>query len=80
MRDDGSVVVGVLRINAASGAIINEIALEERRSRAPVGALYNRTPYFTDAYGDVASLGQNAPAAQSSRRVIHAAKRWVALW
>jgi len=60
--DDGSVVVGVLRINAASGAIINEIALEEETIPRASWCAVQQTPYFTDAYGDVAILGQNAPA------------------
>jgi len=59
--DDGSVVVGVLRINAASGAIINEIALEEETIPRASWCAVQQTPYFTDVYGDVAILGQNAP-------------------
>ncbi len=60
--DAGSVMVGVLRINAASGAIINEIALEEETIPRASWCAVQQTPYFTDAYGDVAILSQNAPA------------------
>ncbi len=58
---DGSVIIGVLRINAASGALINEIALEEETIPRASWCAVQQTPYFTDAYGDVAILDQNAP-------------------
>ncbi|HOT93195.1 MAG TPA: CARDB domain-containing protein [Anaerolineae bacterium] len=60
--DDGSIVVGILRINAASGAIINEVALEEETIPRANWCAVQQTPYFTDVYGNVAILGQNAPA------------------
>ncbi len=59
---DGSVVVGVLRINAATGAMVNEIALEEETIPRTSWCDVQETPYFTDVYGDVAILGQGAPA------------------
>jgi len=60
--DDGSVIVGVLRINADSGAIINELALEEETLPRAIGCDVEQTPYFTDVYGDVTILSEGAPA------------------
>ena len=57
---DGSVVVGILRINAATGAMVNEIALEEETLPRASWCSVQQTPYFTDVYGDVAVLGQGA--------------------
>ena len=59
---DGSVVVGVLRTNAATGAMVNEIALEEETLPRSGWCNVRQTPYFTDVYGDVAILSQGAPA------------------
>jgi hypothetical protein len=53
-QTDGSVVVSVERTNATTGAMVNEIALEERTifTGQPLNCDHVRpTPYFTDSYG-----------------------------
>ncbi len=57
---DGSVVVSVVRNNAATGAMVNEIALEEETRAAQNRCVVNETPYFTEVYGNVAIQGQAA--------------------
>ena len=59
--NDGSVVVGIVRTNAASGAMLNEIALEEETLPRTTGCDVPQTPYFTDVYGAVTSLGNAVP-------------------
>jgi len=59
--DDGSIVVGIVRTNAASGAMVNEIALEEETLSIGGGCVAPATPFFTEVYGDVTINGQPAP-------------------
>lgn len=59
---DGSIVVSVVRVNASTGAMVNEIALEEET--LPTGNLceVEETPYFSEVYGSVIINDQPALA------------------
>ncbi len=50
---DGEIVVSVVRTNATTGAMVNEIALEEETISANVGCVVQETPYFSETYGSV---------------------------
>lgn len=50
---DGEIVVSVMRTNATTGAMVNEIALEEETISANVGCVVQETPYFSETYGSV---------------------------
>jgi len=59
--DDGTVVVSIVRLNARSGAMVNEVALEEE-TRTPTNLCQvAQTPQFTDVYGSVQVLSQDVP-------------------
>jgi hypothetical protein len=60
--DDGSIVVSIARINASTGAMVNEIALEEETLPLGVGCDVQETPYFTEVYGAVQIAEEAAPA------------------
>ncbi|RLC76238.1 MAG: hypothetical protein DRI61_13645 [Chloroflexi bacterium] len=62
-QDDGSIVVGILRVDCAtSEAFVNEIALEEETlPPAPVCDQVIQTPARTIAYGSVTIGGEPAP-------------------
>jgi len=59
---DGSVVVSVKRVDEMTDVILNEIALEEETLPRTDWCTIQPTPYFSDVYGDVAILGEDAPA------------------
>ncbi|OQA16637.1 MAG: hypothetical protein BWY63_02679 [Chloroflexi bacterium ADurb.Bin360] len=59
---DGSVVVSVKRVDEMTDVILNEIALEEETLPRTDWCTVQPTPYFSDVYGDVAILGEDAPA------------------
>jgi len=50
---DGEIVVSVVRTNATTGAMVNEIALEEETISANAGCVVQETPYFSETYGNV---------------------------
>lgn len=53
-QTDGSIVISIERTNASTGAMVNEIALEERTifTGQPLTCDHVRpTPYFTDSFG-----------------------------
>jgi hypothetical protein len=58
---DGSIVVSVVRINATSGAMVNEIALEEETLPRGSQCEVQETPYFSEVYGSVTVNDQPAP-------------------
>ncbi len=58
---DGSVVISIVRTNASSGAMVNEIALEEETVIAKTGCVAIETPYFSETYGSVMIENLNAP-------------------
>jgi len=58
---DGSVVISIVRTNATTGAMVNEIALEEETVSANVGCIVNETPYFSETYGSVLIEDLGAP-------------------
>jgi hypothetical protein len=60
--DDGSIMVSVVRMNASTGAMVNEIALEEETRASQSGCKTQPTPYFSEVYGDVTINGDPAPA------------------
>ncbi|PDV97123.1 CARDB domain-containing protein [Candidatus Chloroploca asiatica] len=60
---DGSIVVAVRRADgAATGALINEVALEELTQRQTVTCQVTPTPSWSVAFGNVTVAGQPAPA------------------
>ena len=59
--DDGSIIVSILRSNAASGAMVNEIALEELTQIIPPTCQVQGTPDWSQVYGNVTLFGQPAP-------------------
>lgn len=64
---DGSIVVTIERTNATTGAIVNEIALEERTimTGEPLNCNHVKpTPYFTDSYGMLTYFGLPAEVGQ----------------
>ncbi len=61
-ENDGSLVVGIVRTNATTGAMVNEVALEEETLSVSAGCVAPFTPSFTEAYGSVTLNGQPAPA------------------
>lgn len=58
---DGSVVISIVRTNATTGAMVNEIALEEETVTAKTGCVALETPYFSETYGSVMIENLNAP-------------------
>lgn len=58
---DGSAVVSIIRTNASTGAMVNEIALEEETISTSSGCTVQETPYFTETYGEVLIETLNAP-------------------
>jgi hypothetical protein len=60
--NDGSIVVSIIRLNADSGAMVNEIALEEETLASSAECQVQTTPFFSQAYGSVLLAGMNAPA------------------
>jgi len=58
---DGSVLVSIKRTDASSGAMVNEISLEEETLSLSSGCFVTPTPYFSQAYGAVTVSGQPAP-------------------
>jgi hypothetical protein len=67
---DGSIVVTVQRTNAVTGAILNEIALEELTLQQPLTCSelnVRPTPYFSETYGTLSFFGM--PAAVGETRV-----------
>jgi hypothetical protein len=60
--NDGNIVVGVVRLNAGSGAMINEVALEEETlTLGSSGCIVPETPHFSQTYGYVTINGDPAP-------------------
>jgi hypothetical protein len=59
---DGKIVVSIVRTNASTGAMINEIALEEETISTNTECVVNETPYFSETYGNVLIEDINAPA------------------
>jgi hypothetical protein len=59
-QTDGSIQVTVERTDAASGAMVNEISLEEETLPAGSACAASVTPYFSQAYGDVLVSGLGA--------------------
>jgi len=59
--DDGSIVVGIVRTNAASGAMVNEIALEEETLAIGGGCVAPVTPFLTEVYGSLTINDAPAP-------------------
>lgn len=58
---DGMVVISIVRTNATTGAMVNEIALEEETVLTNTGCVVQPTPYFSETYGSVLISGANAP-------------------
>lgn len=58
---DGSIVVSIIRLNASSGAMVNEIALEEETLASAATCAVQTTPFFSQVYGSVALAGVAAP-------------------
>lgn len=58
---DGSIVVGIVRTNASTGALVNEIALEEMTLVEQTECGVPWTPFFSESYGTVSINGQIAP-------------------
>lgn len=58
---DGSVVINIVRTNASTGAMVNEIALEEETIAVNTGCFVQETPYFSETYGTVLIEDLNAP-------------------
>jgi hypothetical protein len=58
---DGRVVISIVRTNAITGAMVNEIALEEETVFTGTSCVVQPTPYFTESYGSVLISGVNAP-------------------
>jgi len=58
---DGSIVVSTIRLNASSGAMINEITLEEETLASATTCQVQTTPFFSQVYGNVALAGTSAP-------------------
>lgn len=59
--EDGSLVVSIIRLNALSGAMVNEIILEEETLPTEALCQPDITPNFTDVLGDVLLNGEDAP-------------------
>lgn len=58
---DGRVLISIIRTNATSGAMVNEIALEEETVFTNTSCIIQPTPYFSETYGSVLISGANAP-------------------
>lgn len=58
---DGMAVISIVRTNATSGAMVNEIALEEETVFTNTSCVVQPTPYFSETYGSVLISGANAP-------------------
>jgi hypothetical protein len=58
---DGMAVISIVRTNATSGAMVNEIALEEETVFTNTGCVVQPTPYFSETYGSVLISGAIAP-------------------
>jgi len=59
---DGSVVISIVRTNATTGAMVNEIALEEETVITAGNCVVQATPYFSETYGTALIMDVNAPA------------------
>ena len=59
---DNSIIVGIVRLDAEAGAMVNQIALEEQTSVAESRCEVQETPYWSDVYGGVVINGELAPA------------------
>jgi hypothetical protein len=60
-QSSGSITVGIVRLDASTGAFINEIALEEETLRIEEGCRTAATPYFSESYGQVTVNDSPAP-------------------
>lgn len=60
-QSDGSIIVGILRTNAGTGAMVCEVALEEMTLVTEAGCDTPETPSFTESYGSVTLNGLEAP-------------------
>lgn len=58
---DGEIVVSIVRTNASTGAMVNEIALEEETISTNAACVVKETPYFSETYGNVLINEFNAP-------------------
>ena len=58
---DGSIVVSIVRTNASTGAMVNEIALEEETIAVNADCIVQETPYFSETYGTVLISDNDAP-------------------
>ena len=58
---DGRVVISIVRTNATSGAMVNEIALEEETVFTNTSCIVQPTPYFSETYGSLLISGADAP-------------------
>ncbi len=58
---DGSVIISIIRTNASTGAMVNEIALEEETITIAHECNVPQTPYFSETYGDVLVENLAAP-------------------
>lgn len=58
---DGSIVVVIVRTNASTGAMVNEIALEEETATASTACDAPETPFYTDVYGSITIDDAAAP-------------------
>ncbi|MBI1801735.1 MAG: hypothetical protein HYR71_08925 [Chloroflexi bacterium] len=61
-QDDSSITVGIVRLDAPTGALVSEIALEELTVTATVGCSVPATPYKTILDGGITLNGAPAPA------------------
>jgi hypothetical protein len=61
-QSDGSIVVGIVRTDTDSLAMVNEIALEEETQVDVTSCNVSPTPSFSQAYGYITINGQPAPA------------------
>jgi hypothetical protein len=63
---DGSILVSIQRTNASTGAIVNEIVLEEVTQAEPPECLGVKvTPYFNETYGSLSFFGLPAGAQEA---------------
>lgn len=58
---DGMVIINIVRTNATTGAMVNEIALEEETVLTNTSCVVQPTPYFSETYGSVLISGAAAP-------------------
>jgi hypothetical protein len=58
---DGQITISIVRTNASTGAMVNEVALEEETVRNDGACEAQETPYFSETYGSVLITQLNAP-------------------